>query len=54
MNHVVYNVSVGAGLICTGSGIGLQFGVGYGLAAFGLLLIGLTTFGARLAARREG
>lgn len=51
MNRWVYNGSVLVGLVSTGAGIGMQFGAGYGLAAFGLLLIGLTMFGARVATR---
>lgn len=54
MNRWVYNGSVAVGLASTGLGVGLEFGAGYGLAAFGLLLIGLTMFAARVATRSAG
>lgn len=49
MKKTVYNISVITGLLLTGAGIGIEFGAGYGLAATGLLLIGLTINAARLA-----
>lgn len=57
MNKTVYNLSVVTGLALTGTGIGIEFGAGYGLATTGLLLIGLTINAARLvvaSAAREG
>lgn len=54
MNRWVFNVSMAVGLGSTGLGVGVQFGAGYGLAAFGLLLIGLTMFAARVATKGEG
>lgn len=54
MKAMVFNASMAVGLCSTGVGVGLQFGAGYGLAAFGLLLIGLTMFAARLATKGEG
>lgn len=52
MNYHVYNICMLAGLLLTGIGIGLAFGAGAGLAASGLLLIGLTLNAARIAGRK--
>ena len=53
MNRWVYNVSVACGVALTAIGLGVEFGIGYGLAAAGVLIVGLSLYGARLA-RSEG
>ena len=53
MNRWTYSGSMVLGLVSTALGVGLQFGAGWGLASFGLLLIGLTGFGAFIATRGE-
>lgn len=52
MKAMVFNASMAVGLVSTGVGVGAQFGAGYGLASFGMLLIGLTMFAAHVASRK--
>lgn len=49
MKRIVFNVSLPAGVALLGAGVGLQFGLGYGLIAGGALVVGLTVYFARLA-----
>lgn len=49
MKRMVLNIALPSGVTLVGVGIGLQFGPGYGLAAAGGLIIGLTIYFARVA-----
>ena len=52
MNRYVYDASMLIGVCLVGAGIGLQLGIGWGLAAAGATVIGLTAFGALMAGPR--
>lgn len=51
MNRLVYNLSLAAGLLAVGVGVGMEFGVARSLAVVGLLVIALTLVGVRIGAR---
>lgn len=47
MKQIVFNLSLLVGTALVGAGVGLEFGLGYGLLAGGLLVVGLTVHLAR-------
>jgi hypothetical protein len=51
MNQLTYNVGLLVGTASLSCGAGLQWGVGFGLMAFGGLVIVLTMAGAWISAR---
>lgn len=51
MSPVVYNATVGVGVVLTSVGAGAQFGWPSGLMTAGALLIGLSVFMLRLVVR---
>ena len=52
MNRYVYDASMLAGVCLVGVGVGLQLGLGWGLCAAGVAVIGLTVFGAVMVGAR--
>jgi hypothetical protein len=51
MNQLVYNASMLAGTALSGTGAGLQWGLGVGLLVAGVMVTTLTVAGAWLFAR---
>lgn len=49
MKAIVFELVLLAGVVLTGAGVGLQFGLGYGLAAAGVVVIGLGVYLSRVA-----
>lgn len=49
MKRIVFNVATPLGVLLVGCGIGLEFGIGNGLTAAGVLVLGLTLYFARIA-----
>lgn len=49
MNRRVFEIVVPSGLVMVGVGVGIQFGLGFGLIAGGCLVLGAVFALARLA-----
>lgn len=49
MKLIVFNLSLLIGLVLAGVGVGVEFGIGFGLLAAGALLVVLTVYVQRAA-----
>jgi hypothetical protein len=47
MKQIVFNLSLLAGVVLVGAGVGLEFGLGFGLLAAGVLVVAITVHLAR-------
>ena len=54
MKSYVYNAAILVGVTLTGTGLGMQYGLGAGLAAAGLLICALSVTALYLAIRGLG
>lgn len=52
MNRLTYNLALTAGLVAIAAGVYLIASLGAALITIGVLMVGLTLFGAVLTARR--
>ena len=51
---LVYNASIFGGVVLTCVGVSMEFGLGFGLTAAGLLIVGITISVLRLLVRGLG
>jgi len=49
MKLIIFNVALLVGLVLVGIGVGVEFGVGFGLLAAGALIVCLTVYVQRTA-----